>query len=55
MLLLNQNCRFILYRKELKIMVRIILMLMQVTPGNLKEKSSGFYKISPGNFLQVNL
>jgi len=38
MLLLDQNCRFIVYWKELKIIVRIILMIMQVTTGNVKEK-----------------
>ena len=40
MLLLDQNCRFIVYWKELKITVRIILMIMQVTTGNVKEKLS---------------
>jgi hypothetical protein len=40
MLLLDQNCRFIVYWKELKIIVRIILMIMQVTTGNAKEKLS---------------
>jgi hypothetical protein len=38
MLLLDQNFRFIAYWKELKIIVRIILMIMQVTTGNVKEK-----------------
>ena len=55
MLLLEQNCRFIVYRRELKIMVRIILMIMQVTTGNVKEKLSDFYKISPGSTSKANL
>ena len=55
LLLLDQNCRFIVYRKELKIMVRIILMIVQVTTGNVKEKLSDFYKISPGGSPAANL
>ena len=55
MLLLDQNFRFIAYWKELKIIVRIILMIMQVTTGNVKEKLSDFYKISPGSTSKANL
>ena len=45
-LLLDQNCGFIVYRNELKIMARIILMIMKVTRRNVKEKLFEFYKIS---------
>jgi hypothetical protein len=36
-------------------MVRIILMIMQVTTGNVKEKLSDFYKISPGSTSKASL
>jgi hypothetical protein len=55
MLLLEQNRRFIVYRRELKIMVRIILMIMQVATGNVKEKLFGPCKISSGSSPTVNL
>jgi len=48
-LLLGQGYRHIVYPKELKTTVRIMLMIMQVTTGNVKEKFSGFYKISSGS------
>jgi hypothetical protein len=48
-LLLGQGCRHIVYPKELKTTVRIMLMIMQVTTGNVKEKFFGFYKISAGS------
>ena len=54
-LLLGQDCRFIVYRNELKAMVRVILMIMQVTTGNIKEKFSGFYKIFPGSPPEIDL
>ena len=54
-LLLGQDCRFIVYRNELKAMVRVILMIMQVTTGNVKEKLFGFYKISPGSSPELDL
>ena len=54
-LLLGQDCRFIVYRNELKAKVRVILMIMQVTTGNIKEKFSGFYKIFPGSPPEIDL
>ena len=54
-LLLGQDCRFIVYRNELKAMVRVMLMIMQVTTGNVKEKFFGFYKISSGSSLKIDL
>ena len=54
-LLLGQGCRPIVYWKELKTTVRIVLMIMQVTTGNVKEKFFGFYKISSGSSLKIDL
>ena len=54
-LLLGQDCRFSVYRNELKAMVRVMLMIMQVTTGNVKEKFFGFYKISSGSSLKIDL
>jgi len=54
-LLLGQGCRHIVYPKELKTTVRIMLMIMKVTTGNVKEKFSGFYKISPYSSPKVDL
>jgi hypothetical protein len=56
-LLLGQGCRPIVYWKELKTTVRIMLMIMimQVTTGNVKEKFFGFYKISSGSSLKIDL
>ena len=52
---LGQGCRHIVYRNKLKAIVRVILMIMQVTTGNVKEKLSGFYKISPGSSSELDL
>ena len=52
---LGQGCRHIVYRNKFKAMVRVILMTMQVTTGNVKEKFFGFYKISSGSSLKIDL
>ena len=54
-LVFGQGCRPIVYWKELKTTVRIMLMIMQVTTGNVKEKFFGFYKISSGSSLKIDL
>ena len=54
-LLLGQGCRSIVYWKELKKTVRVILMIMQVTTGIVKEEFFGFYKIFSGGSPKIDL